>query len=85
MRIVNPEKKTPISILGLLMSKQEATRMIKELDLLIIGNGNYVIEFEDKAKGNGSSRKHIRICLYNEILVEKFDEKTKMLIKTGKL
>ena len=84
MRIVNSEKKTLISILGLLMSKKDALRMIEELDLLILGKGNYVIEFENKAKGNGSLRKQIKICLYDANLVEEMDEKTRNLIKYGK-
>jgi hypothetical protein len=85
MRIINPEEKTLVSILGLILSKAEAAFMIEELELLINGNGNHVINFDNNSKGNGTGRKHIKFILYDRKLVENFDDMTKKLIKYGKI
>ena len=85
MRIINPEEKTLISILGLVLSKSEAAFMIDELELLINGNGNHVINFDNNSEGNGTGRKHIKFFLYDTKLVEGLDNATKKLIKYGKI
>lgn len=85
MRIINPEEKTLVSILGLILSKSEAAFMIDELELLINGKGNHIINFDNNSKGNGAGRKNIKFILYDNKLVEKLDSETKKLIKYGKI
>lgn len=71
--------------MGLFLSRNEAGRLIDELEVLILQKEEYKIKFYGDSKGNGAVKKKMKVVVYDKESVERLDDTTRKLIKTGEL